>query len=113
MTGPPTVDIHVDNRLTRTSCPLSPCLSAQMCIRDSSGVILSQLFRGFTKSIKEEQVLDIPVLTRTSVSYTHLVRHTAVQYRMQDKPLPDLHAVLRQHLLLHHSHSIRLSLIHI
>ena len=28
MTGPPTVDIHVDNRLTRTSCPLSPCLSA-------------------------------------------------------------------------------------
>ena len=24
MTGPPTVDIHVDNRLTRTSCPLSP-----------------------------------------------------------------------------------------
>ena len=27
MTGPPTVDIHVDNRLTRTSCPLSPCLS--------------------------------------------------------------------------------------
>ena len=28
MTGSPTVDIHVDNRLTRTSCPLSPCLSA-------------------------------------------------------------------------------------
>ncbi len=28
MTGPPTVDIHVDCRLTRTSCPLSPCLSA-------------------------------------------------------------------------------------
>ena len=24
MTGPPTVDIHVDNRLTRTSGPLSP-----------------------------------------------------------------------------------------
>ena len=36
-----------------------------------------------------------------------MVRNTAVQYRMQDKPLPDLHAVLRQHLLLHHSHSIR------
>ena len=32
--------------------------------RGNSGVILSQLFRGFTKSIKEEQVLDIPVLTR-------------------------------------------------
>ena len=32
--------------------------------RGTSGVILSQLFRGFTKSIKEEQVLDIPVLTR-------------------------------------------------
>mgnify|MGYP001424478147 CR=1 FL=1 len=31
--------------------------------RGNSGVILSQLFRGFTKSIKEEQVLDIPVLT--------------------------------------------------
>ena len=29
--------------------------------RGNSGVILSQLFRGFTKSIKEEQVLDIPV----------------------------------------------------
>ena len=28
MTEPPTVDIHVDCRLTRTSCPLSPCLSA-------------------------------------------------------------------------------------
>ena len=28
MTEPPTVDIHVDNRLTRTSCPLSPCFSA-------------------------------------------------------------------------------------
>ena len=27
-------------------------------------LFLSQLFRGFTKSIKEEQVLDIPVLTR-------------------------------------------------
>ena len=32
--------------------------------RGNSGVILSQLFRGFTKSIKEEQALDIPVLTR-------------------------------------------------
>ena len=32
--------------------------------RGNSGVILSQLFRGFTKSIKEEQELDIPVLTR-------------------------------------------------
>ena len=32
--------------------------------RGNSGVILSQLFRGFTKSIKEEQVLDIPALTR-------------------------------------------------
>ena len=32
--------------------------------RGNSGVILSQLFRGFTKSIKEEQTLDIPVLTR-------------------------------------------------
>ena len=28
MTGPPTDAIHGVNRLTRTSCPLSPCLSA-------------------------------------------------------------------------------------
>ena len=28
MTGPPTDVIHGVNRLTRTSCPLSPCLSA-------------------------------------------------------------------------------------
>jgi hypothetical protein len=31
--------------------------------RGNSGVILSQLFRGFTKSIKEEEVLTIPVLS--------------------------------------------------
>lgn len=31
--------------------------------RGNSGVILSQLFRGFTKRIKEEEVLTIPVLT--------------------------------------------------
>ena len=30
--------------------------------RGNSGVILSQLFRGFTKSIKEEKILTIPVL---------------------------------------------------
>ena len=29
--------------------------------RGNSGVILSQLFRGFTKSIREKDVLDIPV----------------------------------------------------
>ena len=28
MPGPPTDAIHGVNRLTRTSCPLSPCLSA-------------------------------------------------------------------------------------
>ena len=31
--------------------------------RGNSGVILSQLFRGFTKSIREYDVLDIPVIT--------------------------------------------------
>ncbi|MDE5977288.1 MAG: DAK2 domain-containing protein, partial [Turicibacter sp.] len=30
--------------------------------RGNSGVILSQLFRGFTKRIKEEEILTIPVL---------------------------------------------------
>lgn len=30
--------------------------------RGNSGVILSQLFRGFTKSIREKEVIDIPVL---------------------------------------------------
>ena len=31
--------------------------------RGNSGVILSQLFRGFTKSIREKDTLDVPVLT--------------------------------------------------
>lgn len=30
--------------------------------RGNSGVILSQLFRGFTKSIREKDTLDVPVL---------------------------------------------------
>ena len=35
--------------------------------RGNSGVILSQLLRGFTKSIREEEVLDVPALARASV----------------------------------------------
>lgn len=34
--------------------------------RGNSGVILSQLFRGFTKRIKEEEILTIPVLSEAS-----------------------------------------------
>ena len=33
--------------------------------RGNSGVILSQLFRGFTKRIKEEEILTIPVLAES------------------------------------------------
>ncbi len=35
--------------------------------RGNSGVILSQLLRGFTKSIREEEVLDVPAFARASV----------------------------------------------
>lgn len=35
--------------------------------RGNSGVILSQLLRGFTKSIKEEEVLDVPAMARAAV----------------------------------------------
>ena len=35
--------------------------------RGNSGVILSQLFRGFTKSIRDEEVIDVPALARAAV----------------------------------------------
>ena len=35
--------------------------------RGNSGVILSQLLRGFTKSMKEEEVLDVPAMARAAV----------------------------------------------
>lgn len=35
--------------------------------RGNSGVILSQLLRGFTKSIREEEVLDVPAMARAAV----------------------------------------------
>ncbi|MCI8638026.1 MAG: DAK2 domain-containing protein [Coprococcus sp.] len=35
--------------------------------RGNSGVILSQLLRGFTKSIREESVIDVPALARAAV----------------------------------------------
>ena len=35
--------------------------------RGNSGVILSQLLRGFTKSIKEEEVIDVPALARAAM----------------------------------------------
>ena len=45
--------------------------------RGNSGVILSQLLRGFTKSIKTESEIDVPALARAAaVSYTHLTLPT-------------------------------------
>ena len=35
--------------------------------RGNSGVILSQLLRGFTKSIQEEEVLDVPAMARAAI----------------------------------------------
>ena len=35
--------------------------------RGNSGVILSQLLRGFTKSIRDEEVIDVPALARAAV----------------------------------------------
>lgn len=35
--------------------------------RGNSGVILSQLLRGFTKSLREEEVIDVPALARAAV----------------------------------------------
>ena len=35
--------------------------------RGNSGVILSQLLRGFTKSIREEEIIDVPALARAGV----------------------------------------------
>ncbi len=35
--------------------------------RGNSGVILSQLLRGFTKSIREEEVIDVPALARAAI----------------------------------------------
>lgn len=48
--------------------------------RGNSGVILSQLFRGFTKEIKKEEVLTIPILAR---AFEHAVE---TAYRAVMKP---------------------------
>ena len=39
--------------------------SALRCARGNSGVILSQLFRGFTKEIKEASIIDAKVVARS------------------------------------------------
>ena len=38
--------------------------------RGNSGVILSQLLRGFTKSIQEEEVLDVPAMARAAITFS-------------------------------------------
>jgi DAK2 domain fusion protein YloV len=48
--------------------------------RGNSGVILSQLFRGFTKEIRQYDELDIPILTNA------LVRATETAYKAVMKP---------------------------
>ena len=48
--------------------------------RGNSGVILSQLFRGFTKEIRQYDVLDIPILSAA------LVRATETAYKAVMKP---------------------------
>ena len=65
MTGPPTVDIHVDNRLTRTSCPLST-LSFSTFLENIN--ILRQTSSTWHRILREFCVLKIPWKTTKSIS---------------------------------------------